>query len=101
MQTIPQHGQRLYQLVDWSGETKALAKKVAKAEEAIYADESDPLVNWDETAVQAGLEAAGFTIATRASSIAKKGSGGSPRPIGNVGLASLGIHPQGHTAKNY
>ena len=65
VQTIPQRGQRLYQLVDWSGETKALAKKVAKAEEAIYADESDPLVNWDETAVQAGLEAAGFTIATR------------------------------------
>ena len=65
VQTIPKHGQRLYQLVDWSGETKALAKKVTKAEEAIYADESDPLVNWDETAVLAGLEAAGFTIASQ------------------------------------
>ncbi|WP_420628852.1 AAA family ATPase [Candidatus Leptofilum sp.] len=64
IQTIPKHGQRLHQLVDWSGETKTLAKKVAKAEEAIYADESDPLVNWDETDVRVGLESAGFTIAT-------------------------------------
>ncbi|WP_420641256.1 AAA family ATPase [Candidatus Leptofilum sp.] len=65
IQTIPKHGQRLYQLVDWSGETKTLAKKVAKAEEAIYAEASDPLVNWDESDVRAGLENAGFTIATQ------------------------------------
>ena len=65
VQTIPKQGQRLYQLVDWSGETKALASKVALAEEAIYADESDPLVNWDVADVQAGLEAAGFTIASQ------------------------------------
>ncbi len=64
VQTIPKHGQRLYQLVDWSGETKALAQKVAHAEEAIYTDETDPLVNWDETDLQAGLEAAGFTTVT-------------------------------------
>ena len=64
VQTIPKHGQRLYQLVDWSGETKTLAKKVSKAEEAIYADESDSRVNWDETDVQTGLEAAGFTTVT-------------------------------------
>ncbi|MFZ1401173.1 MAG: hypothetical protein WAS33_29985, partial [Candidatus Promineifilaceae bacterium] len=64
-QTIPKRGQRLYQLVDWSGETKALAQKVAQAEEAIYADESDPLVNWDVADVQAGLEAAGFTVASQ------------------------------------
>ncbi|MCB8927897.1 MAG: AAA family ATPase [Ardenticatenaceae bacterium] len=65
VQTIPKQGQRLYQLVDWSGETKALAKKVEQAEETIYADESDPLVNWDVADVQAGLEAAGFTIASQ------------------------------------
>ncbi|MAT98829.1 MAG: AAA family ATPase [Anaerolineaceae bacterium] len=64
VQTIPQHGQRLYQLVDWSGETKTLTQKVAQAEEAIYADETDPLVNWDESDLQAGLEAAGFTTVT-------------------------------------
>ena len=64
IQTIPKHGQRLCKLVDWSGESKTLANKVAKAEEAIYNDASDPLVNWDEADLQAGLAAAGFTIAT-------------------------------------
>jgi putative ATPase len=64
VQTIPKHGQRLYQLVDWSGAAKALAQKVAQAEEAIYADKTDPLVNWDESDVQSGLEAAGFTTVT-------------------------------------
>ncbi|MBK8903591.1 MAG: AAA family ATPase [Anaerolineaceae bacterium] len=63
-QTIPQHGQRLYRLVDWSGETKTLANKVAQAEEATYADTADPLVNWNETDLKAGLEAAGFTAVT-------------------------------------
>jgi putative ATPase len=63
-QTIPQHGQRLYRLVDWSGETKTLASKVAQAEEATYADAADPLVNWNETDLKAGLEAAGFTAVT-------------------------------------
>jgi putative ATPase len=62
VQTIPKHGQRLYELVDWSNETKVLAKKVAQAEEKIYADEADPLVNWDETDLQTGLKAAGFKI---------------------------------------
>ena len=63
-QTIPKHGQRLYQLVDWSGETKTLAKKVAKAEEAIYADKENSLVNWDEMDVQTGLEAVGLSTHT-------------------------------------
>jgi putative ATPase len=65
VQTVPKQGQRLYQLVDWSGETKSLANKVAQAEEAIYADASDPLVNWDVADVQTGLEAAGFTLASQ------------------------------------
>ncbi|MCB8938707.1 MAG: AAA family ATPase [Ardenticatenaceae bacterium] len=65
VQTIPKQGQRLYQLVDWSGETKALANKVAQAEESIYADASDPLVNWDVADVQVGLEAAGFILASQ------------------------------------
>jgi putative ATPase len=60
IQTIPKRGQRLYKLVDWSGESKPLAKKVAQAEELIYADANDPLVNWDESDLQVGLEAAGF-----------------------------------------
>ncbi len=46
-QTVPKHTQRLYQLVDWKGHEK-LGAKVAAAEESIYADPSDVLVNWDE-----------------------------------------------------
>ena len=57
IQSIPKHGQRLYNLVDWSDQNEKLLTKVKKAEDAIYADETDPLVNWDvadlETAVQA------------------------------------------------
>lgn len=56
IQTIPKHGQRLYDLVDWSRESEKLLAKVKKAEDAIYEDDHDPLVNWDvadlETAVQ-------------------------------------------------
>lgn len=60
IQTIPRHGQRLYRLVAWGGQTK-LGDKVAAAEEAIYHDENDPLVNWDEVDVQAALTAVGFS----------------------------------------
>jgi putative ATPase len=59
IQIIPRHTQRLYRLVDWAGQEK-LHEKVTAAEEAIYHDETDPLVNWDEGDVQAGLTAAGF-----------------------------------------
>lgn len=59
-QTIPAKGQRLYQLINWEGQPQALVKKVQAAEEAIYTDQKDPLVNWDESTIQAGLEAAGF-----------------------------------------
>jgi putative ATPase len=61
IQTIPKQGQRLYKLVDWSGESETLAKKVSQAEELIYADANDPLVNWDESDLQTGLETAGFS----------------------------------------
>ncbi|MBE2222522.1 MAG: AAA family ATPase [Anaerolineae bacterium] len=47
IQTVPRHGQRLYDLVDWSGH-EDLREKVVAAEEAIYHDETEPLVNWDE-----------------------------------------------------
>ncbi len=61
IQTIPRHGQRLYRLVEWGEQTK-LRDKVAAAEEAIYHDESDPLVNWDEKEMEAALTAVGFTL---------------------------------------
>ncbi|RME07777.1 MAG: hypothetical protein D6816_06290, partial [Bacteroidetes bacterium] len=58
LQTIPRHTQRLYQLVEWPDD--ALREKVATAEEAIYHDESDPLVNWDENDLAAAFAAAGL-----------------------------------------
>ncbi len=59
-QTVPRRGQRLVELVDWSGMPATLQKQVAQAEEAIYADESDGLVNWDVADVEAWLTGAGF-----------------------------------------
>lgn len=59
MQTIPRHGQRLYDLVDWSGH-EALHEKVVAAEEAIYHDETDSLVNWDEGDVETAVLRAGL-----------------------------------------
>ncbi|MCL4261569.1 MAG: AAA family ATPase [Anaerolineae bacterium] len=60
IQTVPRRGQRLYRLVEWGGQAK-LRDKVTAAEETIYHDESDPLVNWDEADVQTALTAVGFT----------------------------------------
>ena len=64
-QTIPRLGQRLYRLVDWSDLPKTLAKKVAKAEEAIYHDPDDPLVNWEAADLVAVIETAGFAVEFR------------------------------------
>jgi putative ATPase len=58
-QSIPRHTQRFYALVDWGRDTK-LRDKVVAAEEAIYADPADPLVNWDERDLAAALEASGL-----------------------------------------
>jgi putative ATPase len=57
-QTIPRRGQRLYQLVDWAGDEQ-LRAKVEAAEEAIYADPGDPLVNWDVEDLENDLRAVG------------------------------------------
>ena len=99
VQTIPQHGQRLYRLVDWSGEIKTLANKVAQAEEATYADTADPLVNWNETDLKAGLVAAGFTAVTvqldREKGQRRLTSGHLERWFGRPGDESLGYGTYG------
>jgi putative ATPase len=59
-QSIPQHTQRLYELVSW-GRATGLREKVVAAEEAIYADAADPLVNWDADDLRAALAAAGLS----------------------------------------
>ncbi len=57
---IPQHTQRLYQLVDLTALGKALVERVEQAEEAIYTDSTDPMVNWDAKTVEAIFTAAGY-----------------------------------------
>ena len=57
---MPQHSQRLHQLVDLGRLEAGLAERVINAEEAIYADPENHLVNWDAQDVQALFEAAGF-----------------------------------------
>jgi putative ATPase len=57
-QVIPRQGQRLYELVDWSKLSGELADKVRVAEEAIYHDPSDELVNWDVNDLESDLRAA-------------------------------------------
>ena len=55
-ETVVRHSQRLYDLVDLSSLGDDLRQRVVEAEEAIYADGGDPLVNWDadELAGRAG-----------------------------------------------
>jgi len=62
IQLIPRHSQRLVDLVDWSGQPADLAAQVRAAEEAIYQDVADPLVNWSLADLEAGLQTAGLTI---------------------------------------
>ncbi len=59
-QSIPRHTQRLHGLVEWGGD-EALRDKVVAAEDSIYTDPDDPMVNWDADDLAAALEAAGLT----------------------------------------
>jgi putative ATPase len=72
-ETVVRHTQRLYDLVDFStlGDdgsaslTTSLRQRVAAAEEEIYADAGDPLVNWDAADLEQILKSAGFEEVTR------------------------------------
>jgi putative ATPase len=59
-ETVARQAQRLYTLVDLSSLGSDLSRRVMEAEEGIYADPGDPLVNWDGAAMQAALEGTGF-----------------------------------------
>jgi putative ATPase len=61
IQSIPRHTQRLYALVDWAGD-ETLRAKVAAAEDAIYHDPADPLVNWDEEDLATAVREAGLDV---------------------------------------
>jgi putative ATPase len=60
IEAVPRHSQRLYALVDLSPLGDDLASRVKAAEEEIYTDPADPMVNWDATDLAAAFEQAGM-----------------------------------------
>ncbi|HSH04397.1 MAG TPA: AAA family ATPase [Anaerolineae bacterium] len=62
LQTVPARGQRLYRLVDWTGVNEDLVLRVEAAEEMIYGQEGDGLVNWNEEEMVGVLTAVGFSL---------------------------------------
>ena len=61
IQSIPHYTQRLYNLVDW-GDNLNLRDKVVAAEESIYNDPSNSLINWDETDLEAVFQSVGLEV---------------------------------------
>jgi putative ATPase len=59
-ETLPRHTQRLYQLVDLDLLGPNVAQAVREAEEAIYADATDPMTNWDVDDLRLALAEAGL-----------------------------------------
>ncbi len=60
VETVVRGAQRLYSLVDLSGLDDDLRRRLAAAEEAIYARDDDPAVNWDASDLQRLAVEAGF-----------------------------------------
>ena len=61
-EAVPRHAQRLYQLLDEAKLDPHLYERLVAAEEAIYSSESDAMVNWDASTLQATFEAAHMAI---------------------------------------
>lgn len=60
-QIIPKYTQRLYKLAQWENHQK-LGQKVAQAEETIYQNTADALVNWDEIDFKQAFQETGDII---------------------------------------
>jgi putative ATPase len=58
---VPQHTQRLYQLLDLSKLPAELAQRMMAAEEAIYTNPQDAMVNWDVADLRLLFQTAGFS----------------------------------------
>jgi putative ATPase len=70
-QSIPQLGQRIYRLIDWTGK-KALQKQVAKVEDAIWTSSENPLTNWSVDDLQKAFESANWQIDITVESIVEE-----------------------------
>jgi putative ATPase len=60
-EVLPRHAQRLCRLVDLSTLDEDLRQRLFAAEEAIYADPDDPMVNWDANDLKAALRVTGLS----------------------------------------
>ncbi len=61
-ETVPRYSQRLYHLIQPSWLPPKLFERLKLAEEAIYEDNSDPMINWDGLDLQRDLEKLGLTV---------------------------------------
>ena len=59
---IPRRGQRIYNLLDRGGLDKGLVEKWIAAEEAIYEDPDDSMVNWNQDDLAHAFDQAGLLI---------------------------------------
>jgi len=59
-ETVAGQAQRLYALVDLTSLGSDLGRRVMEAEEGIYADPDDPMVNWDGSGLRSVLEGVGL-----------------------------------------
>jgi putative ATPase len=63
-ETVARQAQRLYALVDLTPLDSDLRRRVMEAEEQIYADPDDPMVNWDASSLRSALEGMGLQEVT-------------------------------------
>jgi putative ATPase len=73
-EVVPKHTPRLHRLVDLSTLPAHLAERFVMIEEAIYANPSDPMVNWEATdlkamLLEAGLAQVELTVETQTSEL--------------------------------
>jgi putative ATPase len=61
VEIVPRHTQRLHALADLSTLPDELVTRIVATEEAIYANEADPMVNWPAEALAGIFEQAGLT----------------------------------------
>ncbi|NJO48893.1 MAG: AAA family ATPase [Leptolyngbyaceae cyanobacterium RM2_2_4] len=61
-ETIPRHTQRLYQLLEPERFSKKLLNRLIEAEESIYTNPSDPMVNWDVDELRSLFHTANLTV---------------------------------------
>lgn len=61
-ETVPQHTQRFYRLLESKKLDFNLYEKLVTAEEAIYAEQTDPMLNWDAEDLRKAFEAASLMV---------------------------------------